>query len=188
MVLTSQPCYLFHICRWGTSWWPLVKVGWSMRDIPGSRTLCLMTTKEGCLTPPGTLKIWQTVEDLRRRKVWYIMPVPDRFLENMGTHIFFLKRVPHTTWQLSALWKNWAPSMDFFMGITPSWPQIPHVFGNKDWINVFHGVSTVVTCPSCKAMWALDVNSSCRLWVRTPRSPLMWFFAQMAWYRHRSKF
>ena len=26
-------------------------------DLPGARTLCLMNTKEGCLAPPGTLRI-----------------------------------------------------------------------------------------------------------------------------------
>ena len=29
------------------------------------------------------------VGDLTAKKVWYILPVPRRFLENMGTHIFF---------------------------------------------------------------------------------------------------
>ena len=72
VVLTSHPCYLFYICRWGTSQWSLVKVGRSILDLsgfrtlflmiiqgdlPGARTLCLMNTKEGCLTPSGTLKI-----------------------------------------------------------------------------------------------------------------------------------
>ena len=78
-----------------------------------------MNTKEGCLTPPGTLRIWQNVGDLRGKKVWYILPVPGRFLENMGTHVFCRKGVPHTTRQLSGLWKNWAPSVDFFYGHNP---------------------------------------------------------------------
>ena len=56
-------------------------------DQPGAHTLCLMTTKEGCLTPPGTLKIQQNVGDLRGKKAWYIMPVPGRFLENPYIHI-----------------------------------------------------------------------------------------------------
>ena len=43
------------------------------------------------------------VGDLRGRKVWYIMPIPGRFLENIGTHVFFKKGVPHTTQQLSGL-------------------------------------------------------------------------------------
>ena len=121
VALTSHPCYLFYICGWGTSRWPLVKVGQFMRDLPGSRTfclmiiqgdlpgartLCLMTTKKECLTPPGTQKIWQNVGDLRGKKASYIMPVPGRFLENMGTHIFFKKGVPHTTQQSSGLWKT----------------------------------------------------------------------------------
>ena len=89
-------------------------------DLPGACTLCLMNTKEGCLTPPGTLRIWQNIGDLREKKVWYILLVPSRFLENMGTHIFFRKGVPHTTRQLSGLWKNWAPSVDFFYGHNPN--------------------------------------------------------------------
>ena len=93
-------------------------------DLPGARTLCLMNTKEGCLTPPGTLRIWQNVGDLRGKKVWYILPVPGRFLENMGIHVLFKKVVPHTTRQLSGLWKNWAPSVDFFMAITLTMPMI----------------------------------------------------------------
>ena len=72
-------------------------------DLPGARTLCMMTTKEGCLRPPSTLKIGQNDGDLRGKKAWYIMPMPGRFLENMGTHIFFKKGVPHTTRQLSGL-------------------------------------------------------------------------------------
>ena len=90
-------------------------------DLPGARTLCLMNTKEGCLTPPGTLRIWQNVGDLRGKKVWYILLMPGRFLENMGTHIIFKKGVPHKTQQLSGLWKNWAPSVDFFYGHNPYW-------------------------------------------------------------------
>ena len=43
------------------------------------------------------------VGDLRGRKAWYIMLMPGRFLENIGTHIFFKKGVPHTTQQLSGL-------------------------------------------------------------------------------------
>ena len=81
--------------------------------------LCLMNTKEGCLTPPSTLRIWQNVGDLRGKKVWYILPVPGRISENMGTHIFFKKGVPHTTRQLRGLWKTWAPSVDFFYGHNP---------------------------------------------------------------------
>ena len=72
-------------------------------DLPGACTLCLMNTKEGCHTTPGTLRILQNVGDLRGKKVWYILPVPGRFLKNMGTHIFFKKGVPHTTRQLSGL-------------------------------------------------------------------------------------
>ena len=30
VVITSHPCYLFYIWRWGTSRWPLGTVGWSM--------------------------------------------------------------------------------------------------------------------------------------------------------------
>ena len=29
VVLTSHPCYLFYIFRWGSSRWLLVKIGWS---------------------------------------------------------------------------------------------------------------------------------------------------------------
>ena len=47
------------------------------------------------------------------------MPVPGRFLENMGTHKFFEKGVPHTTRQLSGLWKKWVPSVDFSYGRNP---------------------------------------------------------------------
>ena len=35
-------------------------------------------------------------EDMtKERKAWYIMPVPGRFLENIGTHIFFKKGTTH---------------------------------------------------------------------------------------------
>ena len=47
------------------------------------------------------------------------MAVPGRFLENVGTHKFFEKGVPHTTRQLSGFWKNWAPSVDFVNGRNP---------------------------------------------------------------------
>ena len=106
-------------------------------DLPGARALCLTNTKEGCLTTPGTLRIWQNVGDLRRKKLWYIMPVPGRFLENMGTHIFLKKGVPHTTRQLSGLWKNWAPSVDFFYGHSPEnlafWRSGCHWFLSNDY-------------------------------------------------------
>ena len=39
----------------------------------------------------------------KRGKVMVHTAVPGRFLENMGTHIFFLKGVPHPTRQLSGL-------------------------------------------------------------------------------------
>ena len=55
------------------------------------------------------------------------MSVPDRFLENMGTHIFRKKGVPSTTQQLSGLWKNWAPSVDFFMAITLTFYHILNI-------------------------------------------------------------
>ena len=49
--------------------------------------------------PEDMTKCWGS----KREKVWYILPVPGRFLENMGTHVFFKKGVPHTTRQLSGL-------------------------------------------------------------------------------------
>ena len=78
-----------------------------MRDLPGSRTFCLMIIQgdlPGARTlamsddykrrvlhttwyPKDMTKCWGS----KRKKAWYIMPVPGRFLENMGTHIFFLK-------------------------------------------------------------------------------------------------
>ena len=49
--------------------------------------------------PEDMTKCWGS----KREKVWYIMPVPVRFLENMFTHISFKKGAPHTTRQLSGL-------------------------------------------------------------------------------------
>ena len=49
--------------------------------------------------PEDMTKCWGS----KREKVWHILLVLGRFLENMGTHIFFKKGVPHTTRQLSGL-------------------------------------------------------------------------------------
>ena len=71
-------------------------------DLPVARTLCLMTTKGVPHTtryPEDMTKCWGS----KRKKAWYTMPVPGRFLENVGTHIFFKKSVPHITRQLSGL-------------------------------------------------------------------------------------
>ena len=78
------------------------------------------------------------------------MPVPGRFLENMGTHIFFKKGVPHTTRQLSGLWKNWAPSVDFFMAITLNSSLV--------YINTLNMFSLLVTflLYAVRLVWGLD--------------------------------
>ena len=43
----------------------------------------------------STLKISQSVGDLRERNSWHILLVPGRFLENMGTNIL-VKKGYHT--------------------------------------------------------------------------------------------
>ena len=85
-----------------------------MQDLPRSHTLCLMII-QGDL--PGAHTIlsdeykrrvpytnWYP-EDMTR-KAWYIMLMPGRFLESIGTHIFLKRGTTHNpvvNWSLKML-------------------------------------------------------------------------------------
>ena len=72
-------------------------------DLPGAHTILSDEYKRRVPHTNWYPEDMTNIGDLRGRKAWYIMSTPGRFLENIGTHIFFKKGVPHTTRQLSSL-------------------------------------------------------------------------------------
>ena len=75
-------------------------------DLPGAHTILSDEYKRRVTHTNWYPEDMTNVGDLRGRKAWYIMPIPGRFLENIGTHIFFKKGTTHNPavmWPLKML-------------------------------------------------------------------------------------